>query len=310
MTGRLEGQDGQGREIRHFRLPASPGGKIRVWRYLLLRRATQILVLLLLFGTYHWGWEAGGAPLLRGNLSAAELLGRVPLADPFATLQIVATGRIPDSRILIGAALVLLFYAVAGGRTFCSWVCPVNPVTDLAGWLRSRWAFGATLRVTRALRYWFLSLALVLSVLTGMAAFEWISPIGMLHRELIFGMGLGWVAVLGLFLFDLVILRDGWCGHLCPLGAFYALVGRAALVRVRFDESTCTRCGDCFRFCPEPQVLDLARAAEAGMIASGECTNCGRCTPICPEGSLRFGWRRSAGLSGNEPTGSTVRSAR
>ena len=48
-------------------------------------------------------------------------------------------------------------------------------------------------------------LALLLSALTGVAAFEWISPISMLHRELIFGIGLGLTAVLGVFLFDLFI---------------------------------------------------------------------------------------------------------
>jgi ferredoxin-type protein NapH len=114
----------------------------------------------------------------------------------------------------------------------------------------------------------------------------------MLHRELIYGIGLGWTAVLGVFLFDLFILRNGWCGHLCPLGAFYALVGKLALIRVRFDTPTCTHCGECAKICPEPQVLNLKEAAAAGMIASGECTNCGRCITVCPEGTLQFDLRR------------------
>jgi ferredoxin-type protein NapH len=113
----------------------------------------------------------------------------------------------------------------------------------------------------------------------------------MLHRELIYGIGLGWTAVLGVFLFDLFILRHGWCGHLCPLGAFYALVGKLALIRLRFDTPTCTHCGECARVCPEPQVLNLKEAAAAGMIASGECSNCGRCIGVCPEGTLQFNLR-------------------
>ena len=44
--------------------------------------------------------------------------------------------------------------------------------------------------------------------------------------------------VLGLFLFDLFILRHGWCGHFCPLGAFYALVGKIAQLRISFDAPT------------------------------------------------------------------------
>jgi ferredoxin-type protein NapH len=164
-------------------------------------------------------------------------------------------------------------------------------VTDLSAWLRRRLGITDLFRLSRNTRYTVLALALILSILTGVAAFEWISPISMLHRELIFGIGLGWTAVLGVFLFDLFILRNGWCGHLCPLGAFYALVGKLALLRIRFDTPTCTHCGECAKVCPEPQVLNLKEAAAAGMIASGECTNCGRCISICPEDTLHFDLR-------------------
>ena len=165
-------------------------------------------------------------------------------------------------------------------------------VTDLAGWLRRRIGIADMFHLSRNIRYTVLVLTLLLSILTGVAAFEWISPISMLHRELIFGIGLGWIAVLGVFLFDLFILRNGWCGHLCPLGAFYALVGRLAQVRIRFDTPTCTHCGECARVCPEPQVMNLRDAATHGMITSGECSNCGRCITVCPEDTLHFDLRR------------------
>jgi ferredoxin-type protein NapH len=273
-------------------MPASLSGKLRVWRLLLLRRGMQLGILLLFLGSVRWGWEIAGKPLLNGNLSSAELLGSIPMADPFAALQILLTGYLPLQEVLLGAALILGIYALPGGRTWCSWVCPLNMVTDLAAWLRRRLGINDLFRLSRNLRYTVLALTLVLSVLTGVAAFEWISPIGMLHRELIYGIGFGWVAVLGVFLFDLFILRNGWCGHLCPLGAFYALVGRMAQLRVRFDTPTCTHCGECARVCPEPQVLNLKQAAMAGMIASGECSNCGRCIGVCPEGTLQFSLRQ------------------
>ena len=207
-------------------------------------------------------------------------------------LQILFTGQLPLQEVLLGAALILALYTLLGGRVWCAWVCPVNMVTDLAAWLRRRLGITDLFRLSRNTRYTVLALALILSVLTGVAAFEWVSPISMLHRELIFGIGLGWIAVLGVFLFDLFILRNGWCGHLCPLGAFYALVGRFAQLRVGFDTPTCTHCGECARVCPEPQVLNLKEAAESGMIASGECSNCGRCISVCPEGTLQFGLRQ------------------
>lgn len=262
------------------------------WRYLALRRLTQFGVLLLFFGTAHWGWEAAkDVPLLNGNLSASEFAGVLPMTDPFAALQIFLAGHVLQAESLLGAAIVLGFYALVGGRVFCSWVCPVNPVTDLAGWLRQRLPISALFSLSRNTRYFVLAAALILSAVAGVAAFEWVSPIGMLQRGIVFGMGLGFLALLAIFLFDLLILKNGWCGHLCPLGAFWSLVGLVAPLRVRFDKSTCTHCGECARVCPEPQVLNLKKLEQTGWVASGECSNCGRCTALCPEDSLNFDLR-------------------
>ena len=275
-------------------------GRVWSWRYLVLRRISQVGILLLFFGTAHWGWHwvfhgvwqyPDKVPLLTGNLSASKFVGVVPMADPFAALQIFLTGHVLQQESLIGAAIVLVFYLLLGGRVFCAWVCPVNMATDLAGWLRARLAIPAMFHLPRTIRYYVLATALVLSAITGVAAFEWVSPIGMLHRELIFGMGAGFLALLAIFLFDLLILKNGWCGHLCPLGGFWSLVGHTALWRVRFDNSSCTHCGECARICPEPQVLNLRHLEETGFVSSGECSNCGRCTAYCPEGSLAFGAR-------------------
>lgn len=218
------------------------------------------------------------------------------MADPFATSQILLTGHLPEATALLGAGLVLVFYLLIGGRVWCAWVCPVNMVTDLAGWLhRNTWRSNL-FSIPRSLRYTVLALALSLSILIGLPAFEWVSPIGAMHREILYGMGMGWLALLGLFLFDWLVLKNGWCGHLCPLGAFYSALGReTAQLRVKFDRDTCDSCGECAIVCPEPQVLNLKRLNRDGQVLSGECTNCGRCIPVCPQHSLAFGWRLGAG---------------
>lgn len=44
-----------GRPVRPFVMPGTLTGRLRVWRYILLRRTVQIGVLLLFLGTVHWG---------------------------------------------------------------------------------------------------------------------------------------------------------------------------------------------------------------------------------------------------------------
>jgi ferredoxin-type protein NapH len=259
-------------------------------RFLLARRTLQIGILALLWlgASRRLGW-------LVGDLSASTLFGIVPLADPFAVLQILATGASLSTTVLVGAAIVLAFYAIAGGRSFCAWVCPLNPVTDLAASARRRFDVRGRLRVERHVRYWVLALSLVLSAVLGVAAFEWVSPIGMLHRELVHGVGFGVLAAAGIFALDLFVLRNGWCSSLCPLGAFWGLVGRVAALRIGFEAARCDRCNECVRVCPEPQVIRFDDMAARGLVDSGDCLNCARCIEVCPRDALGVTLRPFAG---------------
>jgi ferredoxin-type protein NapH len=255
----------------------------RSHRYAIARRAAQlgILVLLWLGARAHLG-------ILTGDLSASRVFRTVPLADPYAALQILATGHVPASTALIGAVLILGFYLAVGGRSFCAWVCPVNPVADLAAWARRRVPVTGRFRVPRETRFGIMALALAISALSGVAAFEWISPVAITHRELIFGPSLGLAVLLLIFVLDLFVVRRGWCGSLCPLGAFYSLVGRRSAVRIGFEADRCDRCGDCTPVCPEPHAIDFHRMGAIGFVDSGDCTNCARCLEVCPRGAFRF----------------------
>jgi ferredoxin-type protein NapH len=280
-----------GQPVRPFVMPASFRGKLRVWKLMILRRIVQISVLLLFYGSAHWAWSIAGQPVLMGNLSGSELLGTIPLADPFAVLQILFTRHLLENEVLLGAGIILIAYLLLGGRIWCSWVCPINMVTDLAGWIRRRLNIPDAFNISRNIRYSVLVMTLLLSLITGVAAFEWVSPISMFHREVIFGLGMGWMAISAIFLFDLLIIKHGWCGHLCPLGAFYSILGKFGLLKISFDAPTCTQCIECVHVCPEPQVLDFKKARQEWMISSGECTNCGRCIAVCPEDTLHFNLR-------------------
>ena len=249
-------------------------------RWLILRRASQLLILLaFLAGPWFGVW------IVKGNLSSSLTLGVLPLTDPLLVLQTLATGHLPYVAALSGAAIVLAFYLLVGGRIFCSWVCPVNVVTDAAAWSRRRFGI-KTGRVPDAnTRYWLLGGILVAAAVTGRLAWEWVNPVSMLHRGLIFGTGGGLFVIAGIFVYDLLVASRGWCGHLCPMGAFYGLLGKKALVRVSASRrSACDDCMDCFAVCPEPQVIRPALkqvGQQSPLILASDCTTCGRCIDVC-----------------------------
>jgi ferredoxin-type protein NapH len=165
----------------------------------------------------------------------------------------------------------------------------MNIITDLAFRLRRIFKIETQnkLPISRNLRYYILILSLIVSAVFGMAAFEIISPISMLHRAIVYGSGAGWAIVLVVFLVDLFVLKAGWCGHICPLGAFYSFVGKQAVIKVKHDKDKCTHCMDCFDVCIEPQVLSIV-GKESDFIRPGACINCGRCVEVCNDKALYF----------------------
>lgn len=266
-------------------------------KWLILRRASQFGILLLfLIGPWFGLW------VVKGNLNYSLTLGVLPLSDPYLLLQALVNGQTPERLGLIGVALVILGYLLVGGRAYCSWTCPVNLVTDLANWLRTRLGLKGGAHLSRQTRYWILAMTLVVAALTGTIAWEMVNPVSMLHRGLIFGMGFAWAVILAVFLFDLFVMRHGWCGHLCPVGAFYSLIGKFSLLRVKLPaRAACNDCMDCFAVCPEQQVIRPALKGINGaapVILEESCTNCGRCIDVCSKDVFRFGIRFGASIPG------------
>lgn len=249
-------------------------------KWLLLRRLAQALVLLaFLSGPWFGVW------VLKGNLSASLLFDTVPLTDPFQFVQQLAARHWPYTTAITGAVILLVFYLLVGGRVFCSWVCPVNVVTDAAAWGRRRLGIKTGRAPDSNTRYWLLGGVLIAAAASGALVWEWVNPVTYVQRSLIFGLTGGVWLALGIFLYDLLVAGRGWCGHLCPMGAFYGLLGRTALLRVSAAKrSACNDCMDCFTVCPEPQVIRPALkqvGQQSPIILSGECTACGRCIDVC-----------------------------
>jgi ferredoxin-type protein NapH len=266
-------------------------GWVKAHRWLLLRRFGQLGVLALFLAG-----PAAGVWIVKGNLASSLTFGVLPLTDPLVLLQSLLAGHAPANTALTGAAIVLGFYLLVGGRVYCSWVCPINIVTDAAAWVRAALNISGGVSFSPTTRYGLLAAILIVAYATGAIVWEAINPVSMVFRGLIFGMGLAWTVVGTIFLLDFLIGKRAWCGHLCPVGAFYGLLGRAAVVRVSATRrGECNDCMDCFAVCPEPRVIGPAlKGAAKGfgpVILAGECTNCGRCIDVCGRDVFRFSTR-------------------
>ncbi|EGR0931996.1 quinol dehydrogenase ferredoxin subunit NapH [Vibrio parahaemolyticus] len=254
----------------------------RAHRFLVLRRLCQLTIIALFMAGPTLG-------VLTGNLSSSMLLDTVPLSDPLIVLQALATGHIPEFNALLGVVIVVVFYAILAPRAFCAWVCPLNIVTDLAAWLRRKFNIKASYRWSPAIRYWLIPVLMLGSALSGTILWTWLDPVAALHRGLVFGMGAGWVLIALVFVLDLLLVEHGWCGHLCPLGATYGVIGRKSLLRVTaVRREDCTKCMDCFYVCPEPEVLRQPLKEGDCRVMDQNCISCGRCLDVCPEHVFEF----------------------
>ncbi len=284
-----------GREARRTK------GWLKANQFLILRRLSQAFFLaLFLAGPWFGVW------IVEGTLAGSLTLGVLPLTDPLVVLQSLVAGHLPVAAALTGAVIVLAAYTLIGGRVYCSWICPVNPVTDAAHWLHMKLGLPKGWQPKRSLRLWILGTVLIVSALTGSIAWEVVNPVTMLHRGLVFGMGAVWGMVGVIFLFDLTVSRQGWCGHLCPVGAFYGLVGSKSLVRISAaNRAACDDCMDCYAVCPEPQVISPALKGakdSTPLILAPDCTNCGRCIDVCAKDVFLFTHRFDTELAEADQT--------
>jgi len=261
-------------------------------RWTWARRATAAIFLLTLvlgrFDEFPW---------LKGSTAATRLFGFLWLADPLGALEVTLATRHLVVSLLVAAGLLVTFYALAG-RVFCGWFCPLGLLLDLNAHLRER--LRRELRVRglnlpdfhfpRGGQYGLLILAVGLSLITRLPAFQLVSPINILARALIFAPGPEMLLVWAIVLMESVA-PYGFCRSLCPLGALYSLIGRFSLLRVQVDPTACKgRCRLCTVHCPmNIQVMEDYVLASKQAIVDPECTRCGACIDACPRQVLQLG---------------------
>lgn len=177
--------------------------------------------------------------------------------------------------------LILLFGALLG-RVVCGFLCPFGLFQELLYKLptpkvkKSNW----TRRLTWLKYVILIVFVVVIPIAVAVPGFcKYICPAGTLEGGiplLIKNAELrsyaGWLfswksLVLVLCIVGAVFCYRFFCRSLCPLGAFYSLFNRVAMIRPHVDEHKCTGCGACVAQCK----MDVKHVGDRECIACMEC---------------------------------------
>ena len=256
------------------------------WRY---RRWASIIIINALF-IISFTWDV---QLVEGSMSASRFLG-FHMADPNAAIQVMLAFKEVMLNLVIGTVTVVLLWWIFGGRAFCSWACPYHLLSEWAeflhlwlhkkGWVKDH-PFHRGLRVV----LWVIFMAL--AYFTGYTVFEYINPVGIVSRALIYGPTVAVMWVIFLLGIEVFFSRRAWCRYICPIGLTYGMTGAVAPVQIHYDLNKCLHEGECRAVCLVPHVLEITKmgyASDTEEFIGPDCTRCGMCIDACPQSALSF----------------------
>lgn len=278
-----------------------------------IRKAVRFLIVAVLLIALFAGWQTG--TLCSVGYDAIAYI------CPLGALETIFGSWAFVPRVLICLAVVVIV-ALVFGKAFCSWVCPVAPLSDL---LRGRKArekdeCERTQAAHRVLERWsdtnaaqaekhkpfrsrvdgrhvVLAGSLASAAVCGFPVFCLVCPIGLTFASAIalyrlIGFNEPAIEVLvfpALLVLELTVLRK-WCHRFCPVGALLSLLSRGnRTFKPHVDASMCARhagssCAACAQACPE----HIDPCADLGDCSLAECTRCGACVNTCPAKALSF----------------------
>lgn len=218
-------------------------------------------------------------------------VGALWFVSPLEGLESLLITRSIYLPSIIGMVLPVLL-AFLLGRVFCAWICPVTFLLELFDHARKvvsskKYLYNGLVVAKKVL--WFTLLAeLLCSMILGAPLFVFLSPPGLIGREIMMLVYFQQLALEGILLVAIVLLelltRRFFCRSFCPLGGLLACIGLKRKLRVTVASDSCVDCGKCARSCP----MGLSPKLGEGM--SAYCWNCGECIDSCKTKALNFRW--------------------
>jgi ferredoxin-type protein NapH len=216
------------------------------------------------------------------------------MADASSALQVMLAYKEVMINLVIGTATVVFLWWLVGGRAFCSWICPYHLLAEWAEMLHLRLAGLGLARDAafhRGLRAVLWVVFMLLALVTGYTVFEYVNPVGILSRALVYGPTFALLWVVFLLGVEVFFSRRFWCRYVCPIGLTYGFIGATSPVQVKYDLSKCLHEGECRKVCMVPHVLEMTKmgyASDTVQYIAADCTRCGMCVDVCPQKALDF----------------------
>lgn len=219
-------------------------------------------------------------------------IGKLWFVSPLEGLESLLITKSPYLPSLVGMLIPVLL-AFFLGRVFCSWICPISFLLELIDRARRFISAKPFLRnrllVAKKLLWFVLIAELIVSLVLGAPLFVFLSPPGLVGREIMMAVFFGKLALEGVLIIAVILLelltRRFFCRTFCPLGGLLAFLGLKRRLRVHLQTADCTACGRCAKVCP------MGLKPEVGEGLSAYCWNCGECVDSCRFDALHFRWQ-------------------
>ena len=231
-------------------------------------------------------WASGDGPYVHRPEAVAGLLPVGHFTSFFAWIK----GGGWDT--LLPAGLVIIIAAVATSllfkRGFCGWICPLGTVWESAALAGRKLMGGHNLRLPRwldlvgrsfryliaaAILFFLLMVSLPEAVGFRQLPYMWVADVKTIQNfaNPIF------ILIFALAFVLSMLFGPVWCRWLCPLGAWYSVLGIASPCTVRRTESNCIHCHRCNDVCHA--FVDVEKAVS---VRAPECDGCMDCVRVCP----------------------------
>jgi NAD-dependent dihydropyrimidine dehydrogenase PreA subunit len=190
------------------------------------------------------------------------------------------------------AATIIVF-----GRSICGWICPFGGLPEaMATGRKQRWHLdflkkketGTSLRSgglvgwIADVKYGVLLASMLLAIFFTFPVVCLLCPVLWLTAMPAFWTVMGFMLVFAIVL-PLMTKKRWWC-QICPLGAFFAILEKISIFRVRINRDRCDRCMDCVHEC-RMYALTAKYVDNTGK-PNEDCIRCGRCIEVCPEKAM------------------------